>query len=443
MRNSTDRRQLEVTRSAINHGRLSLCPAKEGFFPDDVFGGSTKDLPGNLVEIRARGLGQPVLTDLPTDQNGKPRWFFRDRPWVKNFIRHFNLREGDTVNLTRIGKREYLLDAVPETLTFIDLFAGIGGIRMAYESTGAKCVFSSEWNRFAAQTYEANFGDAPHGDITKIDAGDIPDHDILVAGFPCQPFSIAGVSKKNSLGKAHGFKDETQGTLFFDIVRILEEKQPRAFMLENVRNLKSHDKGRTYAVIRRNLERLGYLIQDEVINSSVVVPQKRQRVFIVGTKPGLRFHFPTEEELLCHRQAACIGDILEAKVDPKYILTEHLWNYLQDYKKKHRASGNGFGFGLVGHDSISRTISARYYKDGSEILVDRGDGKCPRMLTERECARLMGFPDTFVIPVSKTQAYKQFGNSVVVPVVTAVAEQLVGAIRKNELVDRIPELLRV
>jgi DNA (cytosine-5)-methyltransferase 1 len=442
MRSCTECQQLEVTRGALNHGRLSLCSAKS-LFPDDVFGGPTKDILGKPVELLIRGLGLTVKTDLPTDHSGRPRWFFRNRSWVKEFISCFGLQVGDRVNLLRLGERKYVLEAIPEELTFVDLFAGIGGIRMAYESAGAKCVFSSEWNRFAAQTYKANFGDLPAGDITKINAADIPDHDILVAGFPCQPFSIAGVSKKNSLGKAHGFKDETQGTLFFDIVRILEEKQPRAFMLENVRNLKTHDKGRTYEIIRKNLDRLGYLVQDMVIDSSSVVPQKRQRVFIVGTKPGLRFHFPTEDDLRKYKQAGCIGDILEDAVDPKYTLTEHLWNYLQNYKKKHRASGNGFGFGLVSHDSISRTISARYYKDGSEILVDQGEGRRPRMLTERECARLMGFPDSFVIPVSKTQAYKQFGNSVVVPVVRAVAEQLVGAIRRNELVGPAPELLSV
>lgn len=429
-------RKLTVTKSALNgNRRLSIREAGRDFFPPDVFGGTNKENAGKPIALFVRGISKAIKTDIPTDSIGRPRWFFRNRSWVSGFVSHFSLKEGDRINLIRTGGREYIIDFVPKALTFIDLFAGIGGIRMAYESTGAKCVFSSEWNKYAAQTYEVNFGEMPHGDITQIDASEIPDHDILLAGFPCQPFSIAGVSKKNALGKAHGFKDETQGTLFFDIVRILAKKQPRAFMLENVRNLKSHDKGRTYQVIRNQLERLGYYVQDHIIDSSIVVPQRRKRIFIIGTKPALKFEFPTNRDLKKYHKATHMGDILEENVDPKYTLSEHLWTYLQDYKKKHRAAGNGFGFGLVNKDSIARTISARYYKDGSEILIDQGKGRRPRMLIERECARLMGFPDDFIIPVSRTQAYKQFGNSVVVPVVQAVAKKLVSAIQKSRLIE--------
>lgn len=304
---------------------------------------------------------------------------------------------------------------------FIDLFAGIGGMRIAFERAGGKCVFSSEWNDFAKITYEANFGETPFGDITQIDERDVPDHDILVAGFPCQPFSIAGVSKKNALGRSHGFLDETQGTLFFDIARIIEEKRPKAFLLENVKNLKSHDKGRTFQVIAETLERLGYTISYTVLDGKHFVPQHRERIFIVGFDSGLvgrPFEFPQLPEP-CRK----VREILETRIDAKYTLTDHLWGYLQNYAEKHHAKGNGFGFGLVDLDGISRTLSARYYKDGAEILIPQV-GRNPRRLTPREAARLQGFPEEFVIPVSDTQAYKQFGNSVVVPLVSAVAKRI-------------------
>ncbi len=208
-------RTLTITKATLGHNRLSLRDAGRGFFPEDVFGGTNRSDGGIPVSLQVRGLDKPVSTDIPTDDKGRPRWFFRKRAWVSGFVAHFGLKEGDKVSLVRLGEREYLLDAVPKQFTFIDLFAGIGGIRLAYEGAGAKCVFSSEWNRHASQTYRANFGETPAGDITKINACEIPDHDILLGGFPCQPFSIAGVSKKNALGKEHGFKDETQGTLFF------------------------------------------------------------------------------------------------------------------------------------------------------------------------------------------------------------------------------------
>ena len=324
--------------------------------------------------------------------------------------------------------------------TFIDLFAGIGGIRLAFEKFGGRCVFTSEWNTYAQKTYLANFpheeGHVLEGDITKVDAEDVPDHDILLAGFPCQPFSIAGVSKKNALGRPHGFQDTTQGTLFYDVARVIAAKKPKAFLLENVKNLVSHDKGNTFSTILKVLrDELGYKVQYQVIDGSHFVPQHRERIIIVGFREEAGF---TWDDLALPDNKKKMSDILQHSddVDPKYTLTPKLWKYLKDYAAKHKAAGNGFGYGLVNGDSVSRTLSARYYKDGSEILVSQGPGKRPRRLTPRECARLMGFPDTFQIPVSDTQAYKQFGNSVVVPVMAEVARIMVP--RVMELILRDP-----
>ncbi len=325
--------------------------------------------------------------------------------------------------------------------TFIDLFAGIGGMRMGFEAAGGRCVFTSEWNPFARKTYAANFGDgvAIAGDIRDQDEDEIPDHDVLVAGFPCQPFSIAGVSKKNALGRPHGFACATQGTLFFDVARIIAAKRPRAFLLENVKNLVNHDRGRTFRVIRQTLEEdLGYRISWRVIDAAHFVPQHRERILIAGFREDSDFAM---EDVKLPETAPKLRAVLHpengserpeepytlaprGRVNPKYTLTNKLWAYLQAYAAKHRAAGNGFGFGLVDGDSIARTLSARYYKDGSEILVSRGRGENPRRLTPRECARLMGFPDGFRIPVSDTQAYKQFGNSVAVPVIATVARAM-------------------
>ena len=311
---------------------------------------------------------------------------------------------------------------------FIDLFAGIGGMRLAYEQAGGHCVYSNEWNKYSQQTYFANFGEQPEGDITKVNAADIPDHDILVAGFPCQPFSIAGVSKKNSMGRATGFEDKTQGTLFFDVCRILKEKRPKAFMLENVKNLCSHDKGRTFQVIRESLEELDYEIFYKVLDGQNYVPQHRERILIVGfdrERYGDKIDF--EFNLTPRVPKPVMRDILDEEVADKYTLSDKLWTYLQNYAAKHRAAGNGFGYGIAPLDGVSRTLSARYYKDGSEVLIAQ-EGKNPRRLTPRECARLQGFPDTFKIPVSDTQAYKQFGNSVVVPLMGEVAKLIVNNI---------------
>lgn len=316
--------------------------------------------------------------------------------------------------------------------TFIDLFAGIGGMRLAYELAGGRCVYSSEWNKYSQQTYCTNFGEQPDGDITQVNAADIPDHDILVAGFPCQPFSIAGVSKKQSLGRATGFEDKTQGTLFFDVCRILKEKRPKAFMLENVKNLCSHDKGRTFQVIQESLAELNYTVFFDILDGKNYVPQHRERIIIVGfdmERYGDNYQFIFETSPLARQPV--MQDILESEVSDKYTLSDKLWLYLQNYAAKHKAAGNGFGYGLAPMDGVSRTLSARYYKDGSEILIAQ-DGKNPRRLTPRECARLQGFPDTFKIPVSDTQAYTQFGNSVVVPLMADVARLVISKLDELE-----------
>lgn len=334
--------------------------------------------------------------------------------------------------------------------TFIDLFAGIGGIRKGFEAANGKCVFTSEWDEYAQRTYRANFHDDHHiaGDITQVNAQDIPPHDVLLAGFPCQPFSIAGVSKKNALGRAHGFADETQGTLFFDVLRIIKHHQPAAFLLENVKNLKSHDKGNTFKVIEGALREAGYTISTRVIDAKGYVPQHRERIFIAGFKKDCGFDFD-DFEFADPKKGPTLSTILHdegetpeehytlpvsekgsnaaSKVNEKYTLTDKLWAYLQAYAAKHKAAGNGFGYGLNGPDDKARTLSARYYKDGSEILIGQ-EGKNPRRLTPRECARLMGYDTTrnpeMIIPVSDTRAYKQFGNSVVVPVITEIARYM-------------------
>lgn len=343
---------------------------------------------------------------------------------------------------------------------FIDLFAGIGGIRTAFEGVGGQCVFTSEWDSYAQKTYVQNFNGhhTMAGDITQIDASDIPDHDVLLAGFPCQPFSIAGVSKKNSLGRAHGFKDETQGTLFFDVARIIEAKKPRAFLLENVKNLISHDKGRTFDVIKRTLtEELGYFIHTKVIDGAHFTPQHRERILIVGFKEPTAFDFNAlilppkgthklkdilhktdgTEPLLPWDEGRFFDHVTNLQLS-KYTLTDNLWRYLQNYAEKHRLKGNGFGFGLVTGESVTRTLSARYHKDGSEILVYQGEDINPRRLTPRECARLMGFSDVFRIPVSDTRAYRQFGNSVVVGVMSHVAKLMQPMLEADFLEPELP-----
>ncbi|MBA3928093.1 MAG: DNA (cytosine-5-)-methyltransferase [Xanthomonas sp.] len=363
-------------------------------------------------------------------------------------VRRWHARECEPPPYVDDAIRQRLLplasnaDTSPAAFTFIDLFAGIGGMRIAFEQQGGRCVFTSEWDSYARKTYAANFHDGPGhvfaGDITSVHEKDVPSHDVLIAGFPCQPFSIAGVSKKNALGRPHGFADKTQGTLFFDVARIIAEKRPKAFLLENVKNLASHDKGRTLATILDVLRNeLGYTVTTKVINGKHFVPQHRERIIIVGFRDEIGFTWdginlpaidqgPKLASILHPQNGTEPSDwtFLEGKkqkVPDRYTLSDKLWEYLQNYADKHREKGNGFGFGLVTGKDTARTLSARYYKDGSEILVSQGTSKNPRRLTPRECARLMGFPDDFRIPVSDTRAYKQFGNSVVVPVIAEVA----------------------
>lgn len=340
-----------------------------------------------------------------------------------------SVREAVALYLTDIKRKK---KEKKDGFTFIDLFAGIGGMRLGFEAAGGHCVYSNEWDKYSKQTYFANFSELPADDITKVDEKEIPNHDILVAGFPCQPFSIAGVSKKNSLGRETGFEDKTQGTLFFDVCRIIKEKRPKAFLLENVKNLTSHDKGKTFRIIQEALKELNYHVFYKVLDGKHFVPQHRERIFIVGFDKerygeDVDFDFSLEEK----SPKPLIKDILEKEVADKYTLSDKLWLYLREYAEKHKKKGNGFGFGMADLEGVSRTLSARYYKDGSEILIPQ-EGKNPRKLTPRECARLQGFPESFKIPVSDTRAYMQFGNSVVVPLVEQIAKKIVKKIEKLE-----------
>lgn len=403
--------------------------------------------------------------------------------WCRRRIVH-SLKAGMSPDL--LSRTEELLlntmlpampvEAVNPGFHFIDLFAGIGGIRKGFEGIGGRCVFTSEWDAEALKTYQANWYNDPvnhkfNRDIRDVTLSSVsgiseeqvychidecvPDHHLLLAGFPCQPFSVAGVSKKNALGKKHGFECETQGTLFFDVARILAAKKPAIFVLENVKNLKRHDHGKTFRIIMQTLDELGYAVANaddkgpadpKILDGSHFLPQHRERIVLVGFRRDLRLHANFDLKDITHFypvQRHSLTDLLDAQVDEKYILTPKLWQYLYNYAKKHKIKGNGFGYGLVdptNKNSITRTLSARYYKDGSEILIDRGWdfslgekgfhdavnlSRRPRRLTPRECARLMGFEQpgaqSFNIPVSDTQSYRQFGNSVVVPLFSALA----------------------
>lgn len=327
---------------------------------------------------------------------------------------------------TLFNSHSQLLKTTPveSRFTFIDLFSGIGGMRLGLESAGGQCLFSCEWDKYAQKTYSAWFGETPHGDVRKLIPGRIPNHDVLAAGFPCQPFSIAGVSKKKSLGRLHGFRDESQGNLFFFLATIASIKRPKALILENVKNLKSHDGGRTWNTIRSTLEDINYAVFYKIIDARNYVPQHRERIFIVCFDKNIfgeniEFEFPETPN-----REKNLADILEKTPDLKYTLSDHLWKYLRDYAAHHREKGNGFGYGLADFKGVTRTLSARYHKDGSEILIPQS-GRNPRRLTPRECARLMGFPDKFPIVVSDTQAYRQFGNALVPQIASDVAGQVV------------------
>jgi DNA (cytosine-5)-methyltransferase 1 len=394
--------------------------------------------PLNLLrQARARFTQREIAAHVGKDIKTVRRWEKGETPCPA-------MLEPALRDLLQQGARATNGAAAGAQFRFIDLFAGIGGIRMGFEAHGGNCVFTSEWNDFSIKTYRENYpGGGEHtliGDIVSFPAEDVPSHDVLLGGFPCQPFSIAGVSKKNALGRPHGFECTTQGTLFFDVARIIAAKRPAAFLLENVKNLLSHDKGRTFDVILQTLrDELGYEVHYRVVDGQHFTPQHRERIIIVGFRGNTAFSW---DDLRLPAQGPRLGSILHRtdgsepvlpwdhdrffdhtaqRVQPKYTLTPKLWAYLQNYAAKHRAAGNGFGFGMAYPDSVTRTLSARYHKDGSEILVYQGEALRPRRLTPRECARLMGFPDTFRIPVSDTQAYRQFGNSVVMPVMREVA----------------------
>ena len=397
---------------------------------------SAEALSNELRRLRTNaGLSQAEAGEITGYQ---PKTIAR---WEKGISR---VRESALVTLKSLPANSPEPTSPGHAFRFVDLFAGIGGLRLGFESIGGHCVFTSEWDKYSQQTYKANFGNHEvHGDIVQIASKMIPAHDVLLAGFPCQPFSIAGVSKKNSLGRPHGFDCDTQGTLFFEVERIISYHKPKAFLLENVKNLVNHDGGRTFATIKQVLkDKLKYNLFTKVIDARCVVPQHRERIFIVGFREDVDFEWsdvllPTPDKGPRLRAVLHPEDGTEQPeapftdanglVNKKYTLSKHLWNYLREYAAKHQKAGNGFGFGLVGGDDVSRTLSARYHKDGSEILVRRPPPGPPRRLTPRECSRLMGF-DTpeklFRITVSDTQAYRQFGNSVVVPVVKAIAQAM-------------------
>ncbi len=401
-----------------------------------------------LKQARTRFTQREIAAHVGKDIKTVRRWEKGDTPCPA--MLEAALRDLLRAGTAAAGRPQAQVQEGDPAFRFIDLFAGIGGIRMGFEAQGGTCVFTSEWNDFSKKTYLENYGEHHPfvGDIVAFPERDVPAHDVLLGGFPCQPFSIAGVSKKNALGRPHGFACTTQGTLFFDVARILAEQRPAAFLLENVKNLLSHDKGRTFDVILRTLrDELGYEVHHRVIDGSHFTPQHRERIIIVGFRGTTAFSW---DDLRLPAAGPTLGAILHRtdgsepflpwdrdrffdhdarRVQPKYTLTPKLWAYLQHYAEKHRAAGNGFGYGLAFTDSVTRTLSARYHKDGSEILVDQGRRQRPRRLTPRECARLMGFPDTFRIPVSDTQAYRQFGNSVVMPVMREVARIMLPHIR--------------
>ena len=309
--------------------------------------------------------------------------------------------------------------------TFVDICAGIGGMRIAFENLGGKCVFSSEWDKFCQITYQENFNETPFGDITKISMKNIPKHDILIAGFPCQPFSKSGLAIRAKLNRVNGMDDKEQGQIFFRLTKIIRSKKPKAVFFENVPRLLSINQGKEFQVILHEMKKLGYSCNYKVINSENVVPQRRERLYMVFIKGKTIFNFPEMPNL-----NTALKSILERRVEEKYTLSDNTWNWLQSHAKKHAKKGNGFGYRMANRKKTTCTLSARYGKDGSEILIPQRN-KNPRKLNPRECARLMGFPDDFIIPVSDTQAYKQFGNSVVISVVYLIGYEILMSIKKT------------
>lgn len=386
---------------------------------------------GHYLQIKeaAAFLGVASQTLRRWDETGQLAPDIRN---LKTGYRYYSIEnlERYEKNMYEENRKDPVAEFLPYSFDFIDLFSGIGGIRLPFEKLGGRCVFSSEIDPACKKTYRYIFDEEPHDDITKIGVEEIPPHDVLLAGFPCQPFSVAGVSKYNSLGWEHGFEHKTKGTLFFHIARILKAHRPKAFLLENVKNLKSHDHGKTFSVIMDTLKKdLNYtVVEHKIIDARHFLPQHRERIFIVGFRDDIQFSFP---ELSARTKS--LKDILDPAPDPKYTLSDKLWDYLQRYADKHRAKGNGFGYGLAdpeNPDAVTRTLSARYHKDGSEILIPRPDGN-PRRLTPAECARLMGFPPEYEsLPVSDTQAYRQFGNAVVVPVIASLAREIIKSLRR-------------
>jgi DNA (cytosine-5)-methyltransferase 1 len=387
-----------------------------------TLGGINMDIGHKIKEKRLKlGLTQKELSDaLGMGKNGDRTL----RRWENGESHPNNIEINAILNFA--NDIPFLHnDMYPHDFTFIDLFAGIGGIRIPFQQNGGKCVFTSEWDKFSQKTYQINYGESPHGDISKILSKDIPDFDILLAGFPCQPFSQAGLKK--------GFSD-TRGTLFFEIERIIRDKKPKAFLLENVKQLRTHDRGRTLRVIQEKLDALNYTVDTAVLRAADFgVPQNRERLFIVGFDReyfdinfDYIFEFPKPP-----LTKTSLGEILEDNVDDKYTISDKLYEGHLRRKREHKEKGNGFGFSLFDASSeYTNTLSARYYKDGSEILISQGENKNPRKLTPRECARLQGFPESFIIPVSNTQAYRQFGNSVAVPVVKAVSDRMIEELKK-------------
>lgn len=412
---------------------------------------------------------------LALSQKGSIALTSRQIDVAENFSRTLSMVESNALRRLLPG------DVGGNRFDFVDLFAGIGGIRKPFDEIGGRCILTCEWDEYAQKTYRANWRSCKDhtfvSDIKSItqppglsgtkQASHIqktmPDHTVLLAGFPCQPFSIAGVSKKNALNRAHGFDCKDQGQLFFDICRILSVKQPPVAVLENVKNLKSHNNGTTFQVIKEMLTHLPdhqetlfgkninrnaepYWIANlsderpdpKIINAQHFIPQHRERIVLVCIRRDIAESLGLDRKIDLNEirkpdSPLTLKDILDTNktVDDRYTLTPKLWQYLEDYAVKHKAKGNGFGYGMVYRNqknSVARTLSARYYKDGSEVLVNQDDiGKRPRRLTPQECARLMGFvskSERFNIPVSDTRAYKQFGNSVVVPVFRAVAQLL-------------------